>query len=81
MKLTICIHQYFDQYLPRIKGASNETINSYRDAFTLFLSFAAQHLKVTNRELKIKNLTPALIFAFLDHLEDHRNNSARTRNS
>ncbi len=81
MKLTICIHQYFDQYLPRIKGASNETIDSYRDAFTLFLSFAAQHLKVVTKELKIENLTPDLIFAFLDHLEDHRNNGARTRNS
>ncbi len=81
MKLIICIHQYFDQYLPRIKGASNETIDSYRDAFTLFLSFASQHLKVANRKLKIENLTPDLIFAFLDHLEDHRNNGARTRNS
>jgi integrase/recombinase XerD len=81
MKLTICIHQYFDQYLPRIKGASNETLNSYRDAFTLFLSFASQHLAVATKELKIENLTPDLIFAFLDHLENHRNNGARTRNS
>ena len=51
MKLTICIHQYFDQYLPRIKGASNETIDSYRDAFTLFLAFAAQYLAVATKEL------------------------------
>ena len=41
MKLSTCLHQFFDQYLPRIKGASDETINSYRQCFTLFLKFAA----------------------------------------
>jgi len=81
MKLTTCIHQFFDQYLPRIKGAREHTIKSYRDAFTLFLSFAADHLSVTIRELKVKHLTPDLIFAFLEQLKDQRNNGARTQNS
>ncbi len=74
MKLTICIHQYFDQYLPRIKGASNETIDSYRDAFTLFLAFSAQHLKVATKELRQldKNNHPKQSF----FLPPHRSISA-----
>ncbi|HDL19827.1 MAG TPA: integrase [Nitrospirae bacterium] len=81
MKLSACIHQYFDQYLLQIIGASDDTIKSYRSAFTLFLSFAAQHLSVPVKELNVEHLTPTLIFAFLEHLEDHRNNLPRSRNS
>jgi len=81
MRLSVCIHQYFDQYLPQIKGASDHTIKSYRSAFTLFLSFAAQDLSLPVKELDVEHLTPTLIFAFLDHLEDQRNNLPRTRNS
>jgi site-specific recombinase XerD len=81
MKLTTCIHQYFNQYLPGIKGASNETIKSYRDAFTLFLAFARKNLSVKTDKLEVKHLTSGLIFAFLEYLEDKRDNCARTRNS
>jgi len=81
MKLSACIHQYFDQYLLQIIGASEDTIKSYRSAFTLFLSFAAQHLSVPVKELDVEHLTPTLIFAFLEHLENHRNNLPRSRNS
>ncbi|OEU77140.1 MAG: hypothetical protein BA864_08640 [Desulfuromonadales bacterium C00003093] len=81
MKLSACIHQYFDQYLPQIIGASDDTIKSYRSAFTLFLSFAAQDLSVPVKKLDVEHLTPSLIFAFLDHLENQRNNIPTTRNS
>jgi len=81
MKLSTCLHQFFDQYLPRIKGASDETINSYRQSFTLFLKFAAVYQKQAVKDIHVEHLTPDLIFDFLNHLEDQRNNSARTRNS
>ena len=81
MKLSTCLHQFFDQYLPRIKGASDETINSYRQSFTLFLKFAAVYQKLAVKDIQVEHLTPDLIFDFLNHLEDQRNNSARTRNS
>jgi len=73
MKLSTCLHQFFDQYLPRIKGASDETINSYRQSFTLFLKFAAA---CQNQAVKTD-----LIFDFLNHLEEQRKNCPRTRNS
>lgn len=81
MKLSICLHQFFDQYLPRIKGASDETINSYRQSFTLFLKFTADYQNQAVKDIQVEHLTADLIFDFLNHLEDHRNNSARTRNS
>jgi len=81
MKLSICLHQFFDQYLPLIKGASDETINSYRQSFTLFLKFAAACQNQAVKDIQVKHLTADLIFDFLNHLEEQRNNSARTRNS
>ena len=36
MKLTISVHHFFEQYLPRIKGYGPNTIKAYRDAFSLF---------------------------------------------
>lgn len=80
MKLTVCIHQFFDDYLPQIKGASDNTVKSYRDTFSLLLPFAAQYRSVKIESLKLKHLSYNLICAFLDHLETDRNNIARTRN-
>ena len=81
MKLSICLHQFFDQYLPRIKGASDETINSYRQSFTLFLKFAAACQNQAVKDIQVKHLTTDLIFDFLNHLEEQRKNCPRTRNS
>jgi site-specific recombinase XerD len=79
VKLSDCLHQYFDQYLPRIKGASPNTITAYRETFSLFLPYAAKKLSIDIRSLEIEHLSPRLILDFLDHLEAKRNNSARTR--
>ena len=80
MKLSTCIYQFFDQYLPRIKGSSKQTIKAYRDAFTLFLPFAATHLSIKIESLRLEHLSSDLILDFLDYLESERNNVARTRN-
>ena len=80
MRLSTCIYQFFDQYLPRIKGSSRKTIKAYRDAFSLFLPFAAQHRSVKIDSLKIDHLSSNLILAFLDHLESERGNAGTTRN-
>jgi integrase/recombinase XerD len=81
MKLSTCIHCFFDQYLPRIKGVGENTIKAYRDAFTLFLPFASQYLSINIESLRVEQLSCDLILAFLDHLESDRTNIARTRNS
>jgi integrase/recombinase XerD len=80
MKLSTLIHQFFDHYLLRIKGCGDNTIKAYRDAFTLFLPFAAGYLSIKIQSLRVDHLTPELILAFLDHLESERKNMARSRN-
>ena len=80
MKLSSCIRQFFDTYLPHIKGTSNHTIMAYRDAFRLFLPFAAHYRSIKIASLSLDHLWPELILAFLDDLELSRQNSAKTRN-
>ena len=80
MKLTISIHHFFEQYLPRIKGYGPNTIKAYRDAFSLFLPFARNTLGMPINSLQLEQLTPELILDFLDWLEKERENGARTRN-
>jgi len=80
MKLSTCIHQFFDRYLPRIKGSSEQTIQAYRNTYSLFLPFAAQYRGIKIESLKIDHLSCNLILDFLDHIESERHNSARTRN-
>jgi integrase/recombinase XerD len=80
MTLADCIRIYFDQYLPHIKGAGEQTIASYRQAFTLFLKFAAKHYSRSVKKLQMQDLTSQLIFCFLNHLEAERKNCARSRN-
>jgi site-specific recombinase XerD len=80
MKLSTCLNQFFVQYLPRIKGSSEKTIHSYRDAYRLFLPFAADYHHIKIASLRIEHLTVELILSFLNHLEEKRKNTARTRN-
>lgn len=80
MKLVTCVHQFFDQYLPRIKGCRDNTLKGYRDAFSLFLPFAAEYLSTNINSIAVAQLSPDLILAFLDSLEKQRGNAARTRN-
>ncbi len=81
MKLSTCMHQFFDRYLPRMVGASGETIKAYREAFTLFIPFVAKRLSVRPTKLEVENLTFDIVLDFLDHLEEERNNCVKTRNA
>lgn len=80
MKLSPLIHQFFDQYLPHIKGGSPHTVKAYRDAFKLLLPFAAQYHRIKIKSLRIEHMSPEPILAFLCELEKTRQNVARTRN-
>ena len=80
MKLSPCIHQFFDQYLPHIKGVSEHTLTAYRDAFKLFLPFAATYYGIKIRSLRVEHLSSNVIIAFLEDLQHERKNLAKTRN-
>lgn len=80
MRLSTCLHQFFDQYLPQIKGSSEQSVKAYRETFSMFLPFMAQYHNVKIKSLKIDHLSANLVLSFLNHLEIHRQNTARTRN-
>jgi integrase/recombinase XerD len=80
MRLSVCLHEFFDTYLPHLKGVSSHTIKTYRDTFTLFLPFAADYHSSTVDSLILQDLSMKLILEFLDHLEGKRHNTSRTRN-
>ena len=80
MKLETCIYRFFDQYLPRVKGSSDQTIKAYRDVFSLFLPFAANRLSIQIASLRVEHLSPEILLSFFDHLESDRGNVVRTRN-
>ena len=72
---------YLLEHLPRERGASRHTIDSYAYSFQLLVRFAAKRLHVRPCELQVEQLGAALILDFLDHLESQRANTPRTRNA
>ncbi len=80
MRLETCVYRFFDQYLPRLKGSSDQTIKAYRDVFSLFLPFAAHKLSIQIASLRVEHLSLDMVLVFLDHLELDRKNAVRTRN-
>ncbi|NCC22587.1 MAG: integrase [Alphaproteobacteria bacterium] len=74
------VQQFFTDYLLAQRAMSPNTVASYRDAMLLFLDFAYERLGKMPTELRLTDLEPDLILAFLDDLEQRRNNSVRSRN-
>ena len=75
------VQTYFAEYLTQQRALSPQTIAAYRDAFVLFLNFAESRLGKSPVAMVLADITPALIMAFLDHLERQRHNSVRSRNA
>lgn len=75
------LHRFFQEYLRTQRNVSPATITAYRDTFRLLL----RHLqKIHSRggfSLPLEVLRPDTVLGFLDHLEQQRGNSIRTRNA
>lgn len=74
------VQEFFQRRLVAERRVSDHTVASYRDTFELMLGFAQQHTGRTPSALTLEDLDAPLLLAFLDHLENERGNSARTRN-
>ena len=74
------VQQFFTEYLVAQRAVSPRTVACYRDALMLFLDFSSHRLKKTATNLKLNDIQPDLILAFLDHLERERHNAVRSRN-
>ncbi len=75
------VQSFFTEHLTQQRAMSPRTVATYRDGFVLFLDFATAHLHKQPTTMKLQDITPALILAFLDHLEQDRGNAVRTRNA
>lgn len=76
----LLVQQFFTEYLVAQRALSPRTIACYRDALMLFLDFAGRKLGQTPTALRLVDIQPDLILAFLSHLEHERHNSIRSRN-
>jgi integrase/recombinase XerD len=75
------VQSFFAEYLTQQRALSARTVAAYRDAFRLFLEFAQVRLHKPPTAMQLTDITPALILAFLDHLEGERHNAVRSRNA
>jgi site-specific recombinase XerD len=80
LSFSALVQQFFTEYLVNQRAMSPRTLASYRDAMLLFLDFAQHRLGKMPTALNLADITPDLILAFLDHLEQQRHNAVRSRN-
>ena len=82
MKIPIAPHvtAFFEQRLPKERGASENTSNSYAYAFQLLLIFAGKRFRVPPSQLTVEQIDAPLVLAFLNDLETARGNTPSSRN-
>jgi len=71
---------FLARYLPGQRNLSSNTIASYRDAFKLFLLFCESDWKMNSDKIRITDITPDLLTAYLAWLETVRHCGIATRN-
>lgn len=74
------LQNFFVAYLCTQKRASPQTIASYRDTFRLLLEFLRDKHGIEPAAVCVADLDVPVILSFLDHLEQSRHNSIRSRN-
>lgn len=74
------LERFFTDRLLHQRQVSPHTIASYRDTFRLLLKFAHERLDTPPARLSFEAVDAPLIGAFLDHLENTRGVSVRSRN-
>jgi len=74
------LSKYLAQYLPGEVGASQNTILSYRDTFTLLLKYCKTCESTLPENITLDMLTKEIVVAFLGWLENERGCSVSTRN-
>ena len=75
------LQAFFTERLLKQRRASPHTVTAYRNTFRLLLRFAADRLDRAPSRLMLVDLDAEFLGQFLDHLEQVRGNSARTRNA
>lgn len=74
------LQDFFTVYLVKERGASGNTIKSYRDTFVHLIAYFKAHHKLDPEKLDLSLMTKDNILKFLDWLENDKSNSVNTRN-
>lgn len=74
------VRRFLLEHLISERNLSRNTQQSYRDTLALFLPFACARKKMAVDRLNVIDLSRAVLTQFLDHLEQGRGCSVRTRN-
>lgn len=74
------LESFFLDRLITQKGVSTETVSAYRDTFRLLFKYAREKLSKAPSDLDIDDIDASFVCDFLNHLEQDRCNSPRTRN-
>lgn len=75
------LQAFFSEHLCVHKRVSVQTIASYRDSFRLLLQFLHTTTGTAPAGLRVADLDAPAILGFLEHLEQTRGNSIRSRNA
>lgn len=73
------VQEFFTDYMVQQRALSARTVASYRDTFVLLLRYVQQQGKDAS-SVELADITPKFLVSFLDHLEQERHNSVRSRN-
>ncbi|MFK7862150.1 MAG: tyrosine-type recombinase/integrase [Granulosicoccus sp.] len=72
---------FLQEHLPKDRGASLHTCETYAYSFQLLLSFVAKQLATTPSALILEQIDTCIVTQFLKHLEQERGNKPSTRNT
>ena len=72
---------FLREHLPHERRASVHTCDAYAYSFQLLVTFAAGRLRKRPCLLQIEDIDVPIILAFLEHIEQVRDNKARSRNA
>ena len=75
------LEAFFTDRLISQRHASANTVAAYRDAWRLVLRYALERTGKQPSQLDLADLDAVFVGEFLDHLENERHNSVRTRNA
>lgn len=74
------LSDYFNSYLPEVKGVSHNTIISYQYAFQLLFDFLYEKKGIEPEKVTFDNLSNEIILEYLAWIETSRDCSPVTRN-
>jgi site-specific recombinase XerD len=74
------VRAFLTVYMPKQRGLSNNTVQSYKQAINQFLDFVSNTRKVSYEDVSFQNWDALTVNEFLTYLEDERSVSASTRN-